>query len=92
MEGPLQAEPVELPTAEGAGEEGTASAEVKFINPVCGIAVSTANALHVERYAGIAYYFCCDGCRTTFLKDPEKYAAIHQNSVGAVPGGRHSIY
>jgi xanthine dehydrogenase accessory factor len=98
MEGPLQAEPVEPQAAEGAGQDGSqpisrtepgaASAEVKFINPVCGVAVSIANALHIEKYAGVLYYFCCDGCRTTFLKDPGKYAAIHQISVGAVPAAK----
>ncbi len=80
MEGPLQAE-LEHPAA--AGEPGTACAELKFINPVCGMAVSISNALHVEKYAGVSYYFCCDGCRTTFLKDPGKYAAIHQVSLPA---------
>jgi xanthine dehydrogenase accessory factor len=60
-----------------------ALADLKFINPVCGVAVSVAHALHVENYAGISYYFCCEGCRTTFLKDPEKYAAIHQLRLGA---------
>jgi len=79
--------------AAGAGHDRTrpsaqrepAVADVKFINPVCGVAVSVAHALHVENYAGIAYYFCCDGCRTTFLKDPGKYAAIHQLRSDAVP-------
>jgi len=60
--------------------EQAGSAEAKFINPVCGMAVSIVNALHVENYAGVAFYFCCDGCRTTFRKDPAKYAAIHQRS------------
>src|ERR1022692_1019885 len=32
-----------------------ALAELQFINPVCGVAVSVARALHVENYAGIAY-------------------------------------
>ena len=58
------------------------AAEGMFINPVCGIAVSVANPKHVEKYAGVSYYFCCDGCRTTFLEDPEKYAAIHRASQG----------
>ncbi len=66
-------------------EPSTTSAEVKFINPVCGAAVSTTNALHVESYGGVSYYFCCDGCWTTFLKDPGKFAAIHQASVAAAP-------
>jgi xanthine dehydrogenase accessory factor len=70
-------------------EPGIASAVGIFINPVCGVAVSRAKALHVENYADVSYYFCCDGCWTTFLKDPGKYAAIHQNSVGAVAAGEH---
>jgi xanthine dehydrogenase accessory factor len=49
----------------------------KFINPVCGIAVDTASPKHVERYEGVAYYFCCDCCLTTFRGNPEKFAAIH---------------
>ena len=59
--------------------------EAKFINPVCGMAVSTANPLHIEVYEGVSYYFCCDGCRTTFQKEPAKYAAIHHASMGGVP-------
>ncbi len=56
----------------------------KFVNPVCGIAVDTAAPKHVEQYDGIAYYFCCDGCLTTFRQDPAKYAAIHRSSVARV--------
>jgi len=56
----------------------------KFINPVCGMAVDTAAPKHVERYDGIAYYFCCDGCLTTFRQDPAKYAAIHRASMATV--------
>jgi xanthine dehydrogenase accessory factor len=59
--------------------------EGKFINPVCGMAVSTVNPLHIETYEGVSYYFCCDGCRTTFLRDPAKYAEIRRASVAGVP-------
>jgi xanthine dehydrogenase accessory factor len=58
--------------------------EGKFINPVCGVAVSTSNPMHIEKYEGVSYYFCCDGCRTTFLQDPAKYAAIRKASMGGV--------
>ena len=61
----------------GAMEIG-APAEEKFVNPVCGTAVSIAHAMHVEIYEGESYYFCCDGCWMTFIKDPKKYAAIQQ--------------
>jgi xanthine dehydrogenase accessory factor len=64
---------------------GTAAAEGKFINPVCGMAVSTANPMHIEKYEGVSYYFCCDGCWTTFQRDPAKYAGIHRASMGRVP-------
>ena len=47
-----------------------------FINPVCGIAVSTRDPRHVETFEGESYYFCCDGCWVTFRQNPAKYAAI----------------
>ena len=59
------------------------AAEAKFINPVCGMAVSIANPMHIEVYEGVSYYFCCDGCRTTFQKEPAKYAAIHHAAKAA---------
>jgi xanthine dehydrogenase accessory factor len=45
-----------------------------FINPVCGMAVDIATAKHVETLNGVDYYFCCDGCLTTFRQNPAKYA------------------
>jgi len=61
-----------------------AAAAPKFINPVCGVAVDTAAPKHVERYDGIAYYFCCDCCLTTFRADPARYAAIHRATTGGL--------
>ena len=49
----------------------------EFMNPVCGMKVSMADAKHVEAFEGVNYYFCCEGCTTTFRQDPAKYAAIH---------------
>jgi xanthine dehydrogenase accessory factor len=54
----------------------------KFVNPVCGMAIDTAAPKHVETYDGVAYYFCCDGCWTTFRQAPAKYAAIHRARAG----------
>jgi xanthine dehydrogenase accessory factor len=65
--------------ADGASVEGT------FINPVCGMAVSTISPMHIEVYDGVSYYFCCEGCRTTFLREPAKYATIHCAAVGRLP-------
>jgi len=50
--------------------------EARFVNPVCGMAVSIADAVHVERHEGVSYYFCCDGCWVEFRKEPDKYAAV----------------
>jgi len=68
---------------ENAGEAGShpdsrVAPEGKFINPVCGTAVSMDDPMHVEEYEGVSYYFCCDGCRATFRKHPAKYAEIHR--------------
>jgi Cu+-exporting ATPase len=41
-------------------------------DPVCGMVVDPATALSVQ-HGGKTYYFCCEGCRTSFLKDPETY-------------------
>ena len=57
----------------------------KFVNPVCGVAVDMASPKHVENYDGVAYYFCCDCCLTTFRQDPAKFAAIHRASAGRIP-------
>ena len=60
---------------EAAGELAAEAANPDiFINPVCNIPVSKSTAKHVITYKGENYYFCCDGCRTTFEKEPEKYA------------------
>jgi xanthine dehydrogenase accessory factor len=61
-------------------EVDAAAPGAKFVNPVCGMPVDTAAPEHIENYEGVAYYFCCDGCLTTFRQDPAKYAAIHRAS------------
>jgi xanthine dehydrogenase accessory factor len=76
--------PAPLPSSSHDAVDAAAQS-TKFVNPVCGIAVDTATPKHIENYEGVAYYFCCDGCLTTFRKDPAKYAAIHGASAGVVP-------
>ena len=38
-------------------------------DPICGMTVDKATALHAER-DGKTFYFCCDGCRQKFLAAP----------------------
>jgi xanthine dehydrogenase accessory factor len=64
--------------------DSNAPRDAKFINPVCGLAIDTAHPKHVEQHDGENYYFCCDGCWTTFRQDPAKYAAIHHASMERV--------
>jgi xanthine dehydrogenase accessory factor len=40
----------------------------KAIDPVCGMSVSVATARHSAEVNGVAYYFCCAGCRAKFLE------------------------
>jgi len=42
-------------------------------DPVCGMTVDPKTAKHQNDHAGTTYYFCCNGCRTKFAADPEKY-------------------
>jgi xanthine dehydrogenase accessory factor len=44
------------------------------VDPVCGMTVAVAGARHATEVGGRHYYFCCAGCRTTFLADPARYA------------------
>ncbi len=44
-----------------------------YINPVCGIEVSKTKALHILEHKEEKVYFCCDGCKILFEKDPDKY-------------------
>lgn len=56
-----------------------------YINPVCGVPVDKANPRHVVEYKGEKVYFCCDGCKVKFDKDPEKY--IRAREMGLPPEG-----
>jgi xanthine dehydrogenase accessory factor len=74
--------PMGAPPARGSAR--LAEREGIFINPVCGVAVSTATPMHVETYEGEAYYFCCNGCWITFRQDPARFAAIRRASMEKV--------
>lgn len=56
-----------------------------YINPVCGVPVDMNNPRHVMQYRDEKVYFCCDGCKIKFEKDPEKY--ITAREMGLAPEG-----
>ena len=46
------------------------------IDPVCKMTVDEESAAAKYEYKGETYYFCAEGCKNTFAKDPEKYLGI----------------
>lgn len=44
-------------------------------DPICGMAVKIAGAKITAEFQGKTFYFCSEGCKKEFLKDPAKYAA-----------------
>jgi YHS domain-containing protein len=48
---------------------------VEATDPVCGMTVAVAGALHFADLAGRRSYFCCAACRQKFLADPAQYQA-----------------
>jgi YHS domain-containing protein len=42
-------------------------------DPVCGMTVNPAKTDIVATVEGQAYYFCAEGCRKAFTKNPKKY-------------------
>jgi hypothetical protein len=70
-------------------------------DPVCGMSVDSSTAKEQVVYLGATYYFCSAGCRSTFAKDPARYAAQkvhaghtdashlgHSHMMAAKPGGK----
>jgi len=47
--------------------------EEYYINPVCGVPVSKKSPKHIIDYQGEKVYFCCDGCKVSFEKNPSQY-------------------
>ena len=43
------------------------------IDPVCGMTVDQHISKIVATIQGQTYYFCAEGCRQTFIADPQKY-------------------
>lgn len=67
--------PKETPTDKNGKSEPEISTlpEDYYINPVCQVPVHKATAKHVLEYKEEKVYFCCDGCKVSFEKSPEKY-------------------
>lgn len=42
-------------------------------DPVCNMNVDEGSAAATSSYNGTTYYFCAEGCKTSFENEPEKY-------------------
>jgi len=57
-------------------------------DPVCGMNVKIATAKYTSEYKDTKYYFCSQGCKTSFDKEPEKYLAKPGSGMmGGMMGG-----
>jgi xanthine dehydrogenase accessory factor len=45
------------------------------VDPVCHMEVEIATARHKADVQGVTYYFCCAGCKSRFLKQPDEYVS-----------------
>lgn len=46
------------------------------VDPVCGMTVAAVDSSPHATVDGVTTWFCCEGCRTTFLADPDRYARV----------------
>ncbi len=46
---------------------------MKVTDPVCKMTIEDKDVAGTSNYKGTTYYFCSDGCKTRFDKDPTKY-------------------
>jgi P-type Cu+ transporter len=46
-------------------------------DPVCEMDIEPQDAAATSEYKGKTYFFCAQGCKQTFDKDPAKYAHDH---------------
>lgn len=59
-------------------------------DPICGMAVDEKTAKFKSEHMGKTYYFCSQMCKTTFDKDPAKYASGSGQSGHSMHDGGNS--
>ena len=55
-------------------------------DPVCGMTVDPATTQHHAEFGGQVFHFCCAGCRTKFVADPDRYLEPRETEPPAAPG------
>jgi YHS domain-containing protein len=59
--------------AKSTGEKEHHMANAK--DPVCGMDVTVRDTTLRATHQGTTYYFCSEGCKRSFEKEPARYAA-----------------
>jgi P-type Cu+ transporter len=60
-------------------------AEMVKDDPVCGMTVNAETNPHRAEYQGQTYYFCCAGCRTKFIAEPQRYLGKETKAPAPTP-------
>lgn len=47
-------------------------------DPVCGMGIDPKTAAGKSEYKGQTYYFCSNGCKRAFDKEPERYVKAEE--------------
>lgn len=55
--------------------------EDTVVDPVCGMKIKKSDAKATYEYNGKTYYFCMEGCKEKFVKEPAKYVRADENKV-----------
>ena len=71
----------------GAAPDPLSGGAQRFADPVCGMLVDATKARHVLDYEATRFYFCCEGCRAEFVRDPSRYVAGRSRTPHAVASG-----
>ncbi len=58
------------------------------VDPVCGMKIKKSDAASTYEYNGKTYYFCMEGCKEKFVKNPEEYAKKDEEKVTCPVMGR----
>ena len=65
-----------------------ALAEDTVVDPVCGMKIKKSEAKATYEYNGKTYYFCMEGCKEKFMKDPEKYVKKAEEMITCPVSGK----
>jgi YHS domain-containing protein len=62
-------------------EQGEVNEDGTVVDPVCGMKIKKEDAKYSYEYNGMTYYFCMEGCKEKFVKNPEEYIKASEEKV-----------